>query len=66
MRHARAFIAFLWDFIVGEDPLLFACVWVGLGTTATVEALGIPSWWLLPVGVLLALAISVLRARPAT
>jgi hypothetical protein len=66
MTRARSFAVFLREFVIGDDPLMFALVCAGLGATAGVQALGVPSWWLLPVCVVLALALSVLRARPAT
>lgn len=61
MTRVRAFGAFAWDFVVGDDPLLFALAVVGIGVTAAVG-----SWWPLPLVVIAALALSVLRARPPT
>jgi hypothetical protein len=66
MNRARAFLAFLVDFVIGDDPLMFALVVVGIGATAVVQAIGIAAWWLLPLAVLGALAVSVLRARRTT
>jgi len=66
MSRVRALAGFARDFVVGEDPLMFVVVCVGLGATAAIEGLGAASWWLLPVVVLGALAASVLRARPPT
>jgi hypothetical protein len=66
MNRAQAFLAFLVDFVIGDDPLMFALVVVGIGATAVVQAIGIAAWWLLPLAVLGALAVSVLRARRTT
>jgi hypothetical protein len=66
MNRARAFLAFLVDFVIGDDPLMFVLVVVGIGATAVVQAIGIAAWWLLPLAVLGALAVSVLRARRTT
>ncbi len=66
MRRVRSFGAFLYDFVIGDDPLMFIVVCLGIGATAAVQALGVAAWWLLPVAVLGALAASVLRARRTT
>jgi len=63
MNPVRRVAAFLFDFIVGDDPLMFSVVCVGLAATGIVAALGVASWWLLPMSVLVALAVSVLRVR---
>jgi hypothetical protein len=66
MTRLRAFVAFLGDFVLGDDPLMFVLVCAGLGATGALEALGVAAWWLVPVGVVLALVLSVRRARPTT
>jgi lipopolysaccharide export LptBFGC system permease protein LptF len=66
LTRARSIGLFLRDLVIGDDALLFAVVAAGIGITAAAEALSITAWWLLPVGVLLALAVSVLRARRET
>jgi len=48
---------FLWDFVVGDDPLVAAGVAVALGVTAVLEV-----WWLLPFAVLALLYVSLRRA----
>jgi hypothetical protein len=57
----RGAAAFVWDFLVGDDPLVLVLVVAGLGITAAVG-----SWWPLPLVVIGALAASVLRVRPPT
>jgi hypothetical protein len=66
MRRARSFGAFLVDFVIGDDPLMFVLVCLGIGATAVVESAGMAAWWLLVVVVLSALTASVLRARRTT
>jgi len=53
MRALRA----VWDFIVGDDPLVAAGVAVAIGVTAAVQV-----WWLLPIAVVALLAMSLKRA----
>ena len=65
MSHARAFAAFLYDFAVGEDPVVFVLVCAGLGATAIVAAAGGSAWWLLPVVVVTSLLLSIVRASRA-
>ena len=48
---------FLWDFFVGDDPLVAAGVVVAIGVTALLEV-----WWLLPLAVLALLYASLRRA----
>jgi hypothetical protein len=59
----RNLAGFLWDFVVGDDPVIAAGVVLALGITAVLAALPIPAWWLLPVAVAGLLALSVWRAR---
>ncbi|WCB93507.1 hypothetical protein DSM104299_02220 [Baekduia alba] len=51
-------LRFLYDFVVGDDPWLFAVVGAGVAATA---AVGANAWWLLPVVVCAGLAWSVRR-----
>ncbi len=63
MRQLKAFGAFWYDFIVGDDWQVAALIVVGL---ALVEVLthvaNVNAWWLLPVIALAALAWSLHRA----
>jgi hypothetical protein len=61
MRGLRAFGAFWWDFIVGDDWLVAAGVVVGLIVTALLASAGLPSWWVLPVALLCTLPMSLRR-----
>ena len=66
VRAVRAFAAFWWDFIVGDDWRIAAGVIVALAATAALAAAGVPAWWLLPPAVAALLALSLRRAtRPS-
>ena len=63
MRWRKAFGAFWYDFIVGDDWHVAALVVAGLALTAIIaHAAKVNAWWLLPVFVLAALAWSLQRA----
>jgi hypothetical protein len=64
-RKLRAFAAFWWDFVVGDDWRLALGVVVGLGLTALVAGLGVTAWWLLPALVAAMLAGSVWQGSRA-
>lgn len=57
-----AFLRFLWEFVVGDDPVIAACVIVSLGLTALVAGAGVSAWWIVPVAVVGVLGVSVWRA----
>ena len=50
-------LRFLWEFVVGDDPLVAAGVVVALAVTAVLEV-----WWLMPLAVLVLLYASLRRA----
>jgi len=62
MKRLRALGRFLYDFVVGDDPLIAVIVVAALGGTAALEGAGVAAWWLLPAAVVLALALSLDRA----
>ncbi len=62
MSRLAAFGRFWWDFVVGDDWLSAAGVAVAIGATAAVAAAGVAAWWLLPLGVLVVLYVSLRRA----
>ena len=63
MKQLKAFGAFWYDFVVGDDWQVAALVVIGLAVTAVlVHAAKVNAWWLLPVVVLAALAWSLHRA----
>jgi hypothetical protein len=52
-----SFFRFLWDFIVGDDPLVAAGVVLAVAITELLEV-----WWLLPFAALALLYVSLRRA----
>jgi hypothetical protein len=65
MSRARAFAAFLYDFVVGDDPWLAVLVVAALAVTGLLAGAGVAAWWVLPPVVVAGLAVSVHRAaRP--
>lgn len=64
MRRLRAFGAFWFDFVVGDDPIVAVGVVVGLGLT-TLLAQTTAAWWVLPVVTAALLALSLVREARA-
>ena len=62
MSHIRAFGAFWWNFIVGDDWRVAVGVAAGLGLSAFLAHRGFAAWWVLPAAVALVLAVSLRRA----
>lgn len=63
MKRIKAFGAFWYDFIVGDDWRLAAGVVLALGLTAAVAQLSaFPAWWLAPAVALLILVSATVRA----
>jgi hypothetical protein len=59
----RAFAAFCYDFVVGDDWLIAVGVVIGLALTYLLARTAVPAWWLLPVSLVLLLPLSLWRAR---
>ncbi len=51
MRVIRAFGAFAWDFVVGDDWVSAAGVVVALALTAVVAQGPTAAWWIMPLAV---------------
>ena len=63
MKQLKAFGAFWYDFIVGDDWHVAALVVIGLAATAILaHAAKVNAWWLLPIVAFAALAWSLHRA----
>jgi hypothetical protein len=62
VNRVAGFGRFWWDFIVGDDWRSAAGVAVAIGATAGLAAAGVAAWWVLPLGVLLVLYVSLRRA----
>jgi hypothetical protein len=59
MKRLKAFGAFWYDFVIGDDWRIAVGVVVGLGATSLVVHVGHqPAWWLLPVVVISMLTAS--------
>jgi hypothetical protein len=58
---ARA-VRWVWEFVVGDDPLTALGVVVALGATALIAGAGAPAWWVMPVAAVGLLALSLRRA----
>jgi hypothetical protein len=58
----RAFLAFWYDFVIGDDWLVAAGVAGGLAGTYLLSRSGLPAWWLLPLCLVVLLPVSLWRA----
>jgi hypothetical protein len=63
IRRLRAFGAFWYDFVVGDDWRVAAAVVAALLLTVGLSRTSLPSWWVLPAAVGLILPWSLWRAR---
>jgi hypothetical protein len=64
MSRLRVFLDFLYDFVVGDDPVIAVVIVFALAGTAVVAGSGAAAWWMMPTAALAALTFSVLRASP--
>ena len=62
MSRVRAFAAFWWDFLVGDDWRVAAGIALAVAATALLAHYGLSAWWLLPLAVALLLGRSLRRA----
>jgi hypothetical protein len=58
----KAFGAFWYDFVIGDDWVIAAGVVAGLLGTWGLHSAGVTAWWLLPVLLVVLLPISLARA----
>jgi len=58
----RAFAAFWYDFVVGDDWLIALGVVIGLALTYLLSRTAVPAWWLLPLALAVLLPLSLWRA----
>jgi hydrogenase/urease accessory protein HupE len=57
-----AFLAGVYDFVIGDDWLVAVGVVVGLAATYLLSQQGIVAWWLLPLLLVVLLPVSLWRA----
>ncbi len=63
MSKIKAFGAFIYDFVIGDDWLVAAGAAVALiATYALSHAAKVSAWWLVPVAIILLLPLSLWRA----
>jgi tryptophan-rich sensory protein len=62
----KAFGAFWYDFVVGDDWRVAAGVAIALGITLAVSESTSATWWIVPVAVVLLLPYSLWRATRRT
>jgi hypothetical protein len=62
MSKLRAFGAFWYDFVIGDDWLVAAGIVLGLAGTYGLHRAGVTAWWLLPVVLIVLLPVSLSRA----
>ena len=58
----RAFGAFWYDFVIGDDWQVAVGVVAALALTFGLGRAGLPAWWVLPLAVVLLLPYSLYRA----
>ena len=62
----KAFGAFWYDFIIGDDWTVAAGIVIALMITGVVAAAATPAWWIVPAAIAVLLPLSLWRAtRPA-
>ncbi len=64
-RAVRAFLAFWYDFVIGDDWATAVGIVGALGLCAALAHAGVSAWWVVPAGVAVLLCVSLWRAvRP--
>jgi hypothetical protein len=61
MARLKAFGAFWYDFVIGDDWVLAAGVVLALAVTALVASVSSTGWWIVPAAVVILLPLSVWR-----
>jgi hypothetical protein len=62
MRLLEAVLRSAWEFVVGDDSRTAVGVVVTLALTAALAQAGVAAWWVVPVGVVALLVLSIRRA----
>jgi hypothetical protein len=61
VRRIKAFGAFWYDFVIGDDWLVAAGVVIALALTYALSRTTVPAWWLLPLALAVLLPVSLWR-----
>jgi hypothetical protein len=61
MARLKAFGAFWYDFVIGDDWILAAGVVLALAVTALVASVSSTGWWIVPAAIVILLPLSVWR-----
>jgi hypothetical protein len=61
MARLKAFGAFWYDFVIGDDWVLAAGVVLALAVTALVASSSATGWWIVPAAIVVLLPLSVWR-----
>jgi phage shock protein PspC (stress-responsive transcriptional regulator) len=48
VNRIKAFFAFLYDFVIGDDWRIAVGVVIGLAVTYAISQTSVPAWWVLP------------------
>jgi hypothetical protein len=62
MSIVEAFLAGVWEFVVGDDWRTALGVVLALGLTAALAGAGVAAWWVMPPAVIGLLGLSIRRA----
>ncbi len=66
LRRLKAFGAFWYDFVVGDDWRVAIGVVVGFAITYGVSRTSVPAWWIVPAAVMVLIPFSLWRATRRT
>jgi hypothetical protein len=61
MPRLKAFGAFWYDFVIGDDWVLAVGVVVALAVTALIASVSSTGWWIVPAAIVILLPLSVWR-----
>jgi hypothetical protein len=62
MTRVEAFLAGVWEFVVGDDWRIALGVVLALALTALIATTDVAAWWVMPPAVIALLALSIRRA----
>jgi hypothetical protein len=62
MTRLEAFLAGVWEFVVGDDWRIALGVVLALALTALIATTDVAAWWVMPPAVIALLALSIRRA----